>query len=253
MKKLIMKNILKYCFILCTFYGCNSEDANDCFQTAGTTIQQEFDVSSFNKIIVNERIELIVKDGAEQEIIVETGENLLNDVKVAVENNILILTNDNKCNFARDYGNTKITVTAPNLIELRNSSELPIRSEGVLTYPNLRIIADDFQSDFLNVGDFYLTVNNNSLNVVSNGISNFYIDGQTTDLTVGFFAGDSRFEGENLIATNVTVTHKSSNDMLVNPQSSISGNIFSIGDVISFNNPATIDVTEHYQGKLIFN
>ena len=151
-----MKNILKYCFILYIFYSCNSEDANNCFQTAGTTIQQEFDVSSFNKIIVNERIELIVKDGVEQEVIVETGENLLNDVKAIVENNTLILTNNNKCNFVRDYGNTKITVTTPNLIELRNSSELPIRSEGVLTYSNLRIIADDFQSDYLNVGDFYL-------------------------------------------------------------------------------------------------
>lgn len=41
--------------------------------------------------------------------------------------------------------------------------------------------------------------------------------------------------------------------MLVNPQVSISGNIYSLGDVISFNNPATIDVTEHYQGRLIFN
>ena len=248
-----MKNFFKYCFVLCIFYSCNSEDASNCFQTAGTTIQQEFDVATFNKIIVNERIELIIKQGVDQQVIVETGENLMNDIKVSIENNTLVLTNDNTCNFVRDYGNTKIFVTSPNLISIRNSSELAVRSDGILTYPTLLIVADDFESDYLNVGDFYLTLNNTTLNVTSNGISNFYIDGQTTNLTVGFFAGDSRFEGENLIASNVNITHKSSNDMLVNPQVSISGDIYSLGDVITFNNPATVDVTEHYQGKLLFN
>lgn len=248
-----MKNFLKYCFVLCIFYSCNSEDASNCFQTAGTTIQQEFEVATFNKIIVNERIELIIKEGVNQQVIVETGENLMNDIKVAIENNTLVLTNDNTCNFVRDYGNTKIFVTSPNLISIRNSSELAVRSDGILTYPTLLIVADDFESDYLNVGDFHLALNNNTLNVTSNGISNFYIDGQTTNLTIGFFAGDSRFEGENLIATNVIITHKSSNDMLVNPQVSIRGDIYSLGDVIAFNNPATIDVTEHYQGKLLFN
>jgi hypothetical protein len=248
-----MKNFFKYCFVLCIFYSCNSEDASNCFQTAGTTIQQEFDVATFNKIIMNERIELIIKQGVDQQVIVETGENLMNDIKVSIENNTLVLTNDNTCNFVRDYGNTKIFVTSPNLISIRNSSELAVRSDGILTYPTLLIVADDFESDYLNVGDFYLTLNNTTLNVTSNGISNFYIDGQTTNLTVGFFAGDSRFEGENLIASNVNITHKSSNDMLVNPQVSISGDIYSLGDVITFNNPATVDVTEHYQGKLLFN
>lgn len=248
-----MKNFLKYCFVLCIFYSCNSEDTSNCFQTAGTTIQQEFEVATFNKIIVNERIELIIKEGVNQQVIVETGENLMNDIKVAIENNTLVLTNDNTCNFVRDYGNTKIFVTSPNLISIRNSSELAVRSDGILTYPTLLIVADDFESDYLNVGDFHLALNNNTLNVTSNGISNFYIDGQTTNLTIGFFAGDSRFEGENLIATNVIITHKSSNDMLVNPQVSIRGDIYSLGDVIAFNNPATIDVTEHYQGKLLFN
>ncbi|MFT4684311.1 MAG: hypothetical protein ACI863_000912 [Flavobacteriales bacterium] len=248
-----MKNFFKYCFVLCIFYSCNSEDASNCFQTAGTTIQQEFDVATFNKIIINERIELIIKQGVDQQVIVETGENLMNDIKVSIENNTLVLTDDNTCNFVRDYGNTKIFVTSPNLISIRNSSELAVRSDGILTYPTLLIVADDFESDYLNVGDFYLTLNNTTLNVTSNGISNFYIDGQTTNLTVGFFAGDSRFEGENLIASNVNITHKSSNDMLVNPQVSISGDIYSLGDVITFNNPATVDVTEHYQGKLLFN
>ena len=40
--------------------------------------------------------------------------------------------------------------------------------------------------------------------------------------------------------------------MLVNPQESIRGSIRSVGNVISFNRPAEIDVQEDYKGKLIF-
>jgi len=248
-----MKKSIKYLLIITLFFSCDSEDAGNCFQTAGNSIQQEFTVSNFDKILINERIELIIKEGATQKVTVETGENLLNDIDIQVVNNELIATNNNTCNFVRGYGLTKVYITSPNIIKIRNSSELAVRSDGVLTYPTLNLIADDFQSDYLNIGDFHLSVNNTTLKITSNGISNFYIDGQTTNLTVGFYAGDSRFEGKDLIATNVNITHKSTNDMLVNPQAKIEGDIFSLGDVIAYNQPTIVDVTEHYQGKLIFN
>ena len=248
-----MKSYIKYLTIITLFFSCNSKNAGDCFQTAGTIIQQEFTVANFDKILINERIELIIKEGATQKVVVETGENLLNNIDIQVVNNQLITTNNNKCNFVRDYGLTKVYVTSPNITKIRNSSEQAVRSNGVLTYPSLKLVAEDFQSNYLNVGDFYLSVNNTQLTITSNGISNFYIDGQTTNLNVGFYAGDSRFEGKNLIATNVKITHKSTNDMLVNPQAKIEGDIFSLGDVIAFTQPAIVNVTEHYQGRLIFN
>ncbi len=248
-----MKKFLKILFIITLLWSCNSEDAPNCFQTAGNIIQQEITATSFDKILINERVELIIKEGAEQKIIVESGSNLINNVAVQVVNNQLIVIDNNNCNFVRDYGLTKVYVTSPNIIEIRNSSELPVRSDGILTYPTLLLLAEDFQSDFLNIGDFYISVNNTRLDITSNGISNFYINGQTTNLTVGFYAGDSRFEGKDLIATNVNITHKSSNDMLVNPQDKIEGAIFSLGDVIAYNQPALVDVTAHYHGRLIFN
>lgn len=248
-----MKNYITYFTIAILFFGCNSENTSDCFQTSGTIIQQEITVASFDKIVINERVELIIKEGNTQKVVVETGGNLLNDIDVQVVNSELVITNNNTCNFVRDYGLTKVYVTSPNITKIRNSSEFAVRSEGTLTYPSLLLLAEDYQSDYLNVGDFYISVNNTSLRITSNGISNFFIDGQTTDLNVGFFAGDSRFEGQNLIATNVKITHKSTNDMLVNPQSKIEGNIYSLGDVIAYNHPTTVAVTEHYLGRLIFN
>ncbi len=238
--------------LLSVIFGCDSESAPDCFKTAGTIVQEEVTVAGFDKILIYEGVELIIKEGTTQKVIVESGSNLIGNVSVEVSNNQLIAIDNNGCNFVRDYGLTKIIVTSPNIVEIRNSSEQSVSSEGTLNHPTLRLLAEDYESNYLNVGDFYITVNNNNLSVSANGISNFYINGQTTNLNVGFFAGDSRFEGKDLIATNVKVTHKSSNDMLVNPQVKIEGDIFSLGDVRAFNNPETIDVTEHYHGRLIF-
>lgn len=247
-----MKKLFYILLILTITSGCDSEDAPECFRTAGNIIQEEITLPSFDRILIHEGVELLIKEGDTQMVVVESGANLIGNVTVEVVNNQLIAKDNNGCNLVRDYGLTKIIVTSPNIVEIRNSSEQAVHSDGTLNYPTLRLLSEDYQSSFLNIGDFYVTINNTKLSITANGISNFYISGQTTNLNVGFFAGDSRFEGKNLIATNVNITHKSSNDILVNPQEKIEGDIFSLGDVRAFNQPAIIDVIEHYHGRLIF-
>jgi len=247
MKKMI------YIFILLLF-TCNSEDANDCFQTSGTIIQQEVTVTSFEKIYVNRDIELIIKDASEYKVIIETGENLINDVKAEVIGDELVLTDNNTCNYVRDYGITKIYIEAPNLTEIRTSTQYDISSDGFLNYDTLRLLSEDFtgNSEFT-VGDFRLSVNSQNLNIASNNLSFFYIEGAVENLVVGFFAGSSRFEGGNLVAQKINVFQRSSNDMVVNPIQSLTGELRGTGNLISVNDPPLVDVERFYTGQLIFN
>jgi len=83
-------------------------------------------------------------------------------------------------------------------------------------------------------------------------VSSFYITGQTENLYIGFFSGSGRFEGENLTAQNVEVFHRGSNNIIVNPQLSITGALYSTGDLVSVNRPETVEVEEFYTGRLIF-
>ncbi|WP_452226721.1 head GIN domain-containing protein [Lacinutrix cladophorae] len=247
-----MKNSL-YILITLLVFSCNSEDANDCFQKSGNVVQEEVLVSSFEKILVNRDVELILNQGLDFKVVIETGENLLNDVEAKVVANELQLTDKNTCNYVRDYGVTKVYVTAPNITEIRSSTQYDISSDGVLSYTALRLFSEDFSaSENFTVGDFKLTVNTQSLRVVGNNISSFYITGVTQDLYVGFFSGTGRFQGEDLIAQDVEVYHRGTNDVLVNPQASITGEIRSTGDVISFNQPVIVSVEEFYNGQLIF-
>ena len=245
----------KLVYIICIvfLFACNSENAGDCFQTSGSIIQKEVTVDVFEKILVNRDIKLVVKEDIDYKVVIETGKNLINDVKVKVVNNQLILNDDNTCNYVRDYGITTIYVSAPNITEIRSSTQYDILSEGVLNYNSLRLISEDFnEPETFTVGDFRIEVNSTNLNIVANGLSSFYISGTTENAFIGFYAGSGRFEGRNLIAQNVKVYHRGSNDMIVNPQLSLTGELLGTGNLISVNQPSIIDIEVVYTGDLIF-
>ena len=123
-----------------------------------------------------------------------------------------------------------------------------------LSYPNLSLISEDFNENTeFTVGDFRMSVNNQDLDIVSNNISSFYVNGTTENLSVRFFAGSGRFEGENLIAQNVEVSHRGSNDMIVHPIQSLTGILRGTGNVIAVNEPLLVDVERIYTGQLIFD
>ena len=246
-----MRKII-YLLVL-SFFACNSEDAYDCFQASGSLVQQEISVSDFESILVNRDIELIIKEAPVYKVTIETGENLINDVKAEVIGDQLVLTDNNSCNYVRDYGITKIYVEAPNLTEIRTSTQFEIASDGILNYNTLTLYSEDFnENNEFTIGDFRLTLNSENFKVVSNNLSFYYIDGVVETLFVGFYAGAGRFEGENLIAQNVTIYHRGSNDMVINPQQSLTGELRGVGDLISVNQPAFVDVERFYDGQLLF-
>ncbi len=247
-----MKKI-QYSILILLSFACNSEDANDCFQTSGTIIQQRFDVIPFSRILVNRDVELVLTEGPNFEVLIETGENLLNDVEVTVQDNQLQLTDNNTCNFVRDFGLTRAFVTAPNITEIRSSTQFDISSNGILNYENISLLSEDFNAPgSFTVGDFRLQINSSNLIVVSNGSSFFFIEGMVNALNVNFVGGSSRFEGRNLVAEDVSVFHRASNDIVINPQASVTGSIVNVGDVILVNTPPFVEVEERFRGRLIF-
>lgn len=248
MRKLI------YTLFAIILLSCNGENAPDCFQNAGDIIESSFDVEVFTKITVFPRVELIITDGPIQSVTVQTGEYLMSDIEVKVVDGRLELYNNNACNLTRDYGLTKVFVTTPNLTEIRNGSGLPVSSQGVLNYANLTLISEDNNQEdvFSTDGYFQLEIDCNGLNIIINNLSTVFLSGEVDNMFLGYYSGDARFEGRNLIAQNVTIFQRSSNDMIINAQQSLAGEIRSTGDVIVVNTPPIVDVEQLYTGQLIF-
>lgn len=246
-----MKKII-YILSLILLFGCNSENASDCFQSTGDIIQQEFQVSAFTEVTVFENVELFITQGAVQQVILETGTNLMNDVEAYVENGRLIVKDNNGCNLTRDYGITKAFVTTPNLTQIRNSSNLDVNSIGILNFEDLKLVSEDDSGNFYNVGNFNVALNCTDLFVVINNFTTSTISGTVENLRVNHASGDGRFEGRFLVAQNVRVYHRGTNDIIVNPQLSLTASLVSTGDVISVAIPENLDVTEQFDGRVIF-
>ncbi|MEC8884257.1 MAG: DUF2807 domain-containing protein, partial [Bacteroidota bacterium] len=162
-----MKNYLLLSFSFIFFLSCNSEKGLNCFQAEGERIEQEIPVEAFSKIIVEERLQLIVKQGETQKVVLATGENLVNDIEVSVTDGVLTLFNDNGCNLVRDYNISKVYVTTPELSEIRNASGYEVQSDGVLSFDSLTLTSEDVEEeDFYHKdGDFRLELDVNTLNI----------------------------------------------------------------------------------------
>lgn len=245
----------KYSIILLIFIllGCDT-DGWDCIKTAGDRIEEEVVVTPFSEIEVFHRVQLFIQQGSEQKVVLETGENLRNDISITVKDNKLILKNEASCNLFRDYEITKVYVTTPQLSVIRNSSGSTVKSIGALHFPELTLRSEDTSSDDVTHtnGDYELQLHVENLSIVANGYANYFISGTATTANVGLFSGDGRFEGANFVVQDFTFFHRSSNKMIVNPQQSLTGEIRSTGDVISVHQPPIVDVETYYTGTLIF-
>ena len=249
-----MKKLYVYIIIWVMVCACDGNNVIDCFQNAGDIVRQEVTLPEFSSITVFEKLNLVLRQGDTQLVEIETGEFLINEVFAEVEGDRLILRNENNCNFVRDFGITTIYVTSPNIEQVRSSTGLLISSDGVLNYPNLSLVSESFENPETDTtdGSFNIELASETVSIVTNGIAFFQLAGTATNFNITVAAGDSRIEAENLIADNVNLNHRGSNNIFVNPQERISGVIRGNGDVISNNRPPEIDIEELFNGRLIF-
>ncbi|MFC6098245.1 head GIN domain-containing protein [Flavobacterium qiangtangense] len=237
-------------FFLITLFSCDSENAPDCFQTSGTKISKEIAVENFDKINISQGIALIIKEGPETKVMIESGENLLNGITAEVVDNQLFLRNSNGCNWVRDYNDTKVYVTTPTLVNVYSSSQFGVKSDGILSFSVLSLQSGMF-SDTAS-GTFELHVNCGVLTIEDNKSSYFKLSGNTIDLGVNFYDGNARFDGSDLVAQNVHCFQRSSNDIIVKPVNKITGTLYSTGNIVLKNVPPIIEVTQLYQGHLVY-
>ena len=248
MRKIILHIVVFCSLILVTSCGISE----DCFKGNGNQITQTFPLENFTKIKVYDGVGLVVKEGPNYEVKVVTSDNIIDDLDVKLNSDMLIVKDNSTCNIARDYGQTTVYVTAPNLTEIHSKTDQDIRSDGVLNYADLKLFSIDI-SDGAGTGDFRLTLNCTNFYVESNNVSNFYITGFCENANIAFFWGDGIFYGENLVANNITFYHRGSNDVILFPINSISGDIYSTGNVVLKNRPLEVLINENFRGKVLFD
>lgn len=233
--------------------------SEDCFKGNGSRITQTFPLENFTKIKVYDGVGLVIKEGPNYEVKIETSDNIIDNLDVRLNGDMLVVKDNSTCNIARDYGQTIVYVTVPDEnsttliqeLEIHSKTDQKIQSEGTLHSPIIRLFSIDV-SDGAGTGDFNIEVDNGQLVVESNNVSNFYINGHANEMLLNFYFGNGRFYGENLEVEVIKIFQRGSNDMFVYPVQKIEGTIYATGDVILKNVPPIVDVEEVFTGRIIY-
>ncbi len=230
--------------------SCNSYNAQECFKTAGDSVLYNIPVSEFSSIRVGQGIELVIAEGTEQSVTVQTGSNIKEYITATVVDGELQLKNDVNCNWVRNYNNTTITVTTPVLTQIVTATQWNVRSAGVLHFPQLSILSGIFEES--SSATVNLEMDNQNLTIEDNQNLYCIITGHVENLNVNFYAGDARFDGRNLDATNVKVFHRSSNDIIVKATNEVTGTVYATGNLVFVNHPPTVNVSTTYTGRVVY-
>jgi len=249
-----MKKYFYILSLLLLFISC--EKPSECIESTGNTVIKTFSVNPFARIKVYRGIAVVITQGADYKVEVQTGSNIIDNISVDQQGDQLIFKDNTSCNWLRDYGQTTVYITTPTLSEIYSKTDRDISSNGVLTFPKIRLLALNVDGDGENAagtGDFHFSIDNSQLEIQNNDVARYYISGTTTDAILDFWAGDGRIEAGDLTAQTIEVYHRGSNDMIVKPLQSITGKMVSTGDIILKNNPPVVNVEQLYMGHVIYH
>jgi hypothetical protein len=244
----MIKKYILFVFVL-ILSSCGISE--DCIKNAGNPVTKEIAISDFDKIRVHSGISLVVKEGPNLKVTLQSGTNIIDNIEVTIQGDFLVVKDNSTCNWTRDFKAATVFVMAPNISEIHSKTEQDIYSDGTLDFPILRLFA--INENEAGTGDFYFNINNAQTVIETNHVSNFYISGNTEELLCNFYFGTGKFKGENFICQNIKIFQRGSNDMILKPMKSISGKILNTGKVILKNNPPIIDVEQLFSGQLILN
>jgi hypothetical protein len=217
--------------------SCNDANAPHCLKTTGDIQQYSIAIDDFTSIDVHNNIHVTIEQGMTQSVTLTTGTNMVDDITFEVIAGDLIIKDLNKCDWVRPYGNLHVHIVTPELSKIRSSGGGTITSKGILSFTEpLSLISEFYTADFI------LDIDMQRLRIVNNDLSNYYISGNVTDLDIGFYSGDGRFEGIDLTAENAIIFHRGTNDIRINATHSLTGEISKIGNVIYCIVPTIIDV-----------
>lgn len=219
----------------------------DLFKTTGKIITQKREVTGFNCIYLNDKIDLFLIQDSTFKVEVEAGTNLQSLIRTELDGETLKVHNDNRQNWVRGYKHkVKVYISAPYFKHIDNDGVGTIQSVNTITQ-NLITIRTS------NSGDLKLDVNTNTVLSSAHGNGDIYLTG-TTNSIESDFTGTNFLYAKDLKILNYVYLHDVSigHAYLTAPENGLMDiKIERDGNVYYTGNPTKINLTRIGKGDLI--
>jgi hypothetical protein len=232
--------------LLCIFIGCRKDHCLDCFKSSGKIKMEERALADFGKIVLSDRINLFIRQDSVNRVVVEAGANLLPGIVTKIENEILTIRDDNKCNWVRSYKkNINLYLYCRHLfmIDYKGAGDV----KGLNT-----IVSDSVEFNFWDgSGIISLDLQCRMVRVhLHTGPGDIELTG-TTQNALYYARGTGSIKCRNLISGYTYIDSKGTNDHYINCSNELFARISSSGNVYYTGHPGIINTEINAGGSLI--
>lgn len=133
--RLNLKHIIAFALSFFILNACQK----GCLTSTGKDMVSERASENFSHIQIYDNIDVVITQSNENRIQVKAGENIIDHIETSIENGVLIIRNNAKCNWMRSYTKkieVKIAVKQLYEIEMRGIGEISssnaIRSDSLM-------------------------------------------------------------------------------------------------------------------------
>lgn len=218
----------------------------DCFKDSGKTITVDRPTGAFNKIDLQNNVDLVVHFGNKYELKITAGANLVEGITTEIRDSVLFVKNENKCNWTRSFTNTyTVDITMIDLVNLVNNGS------GNVTFADT-LKTKEFVFDNWNASGVmnFLFDGERILTKIHTGTADVNISGKT-GLNYIWLFGYGQMNCKNLQADNAYVVNLGTGDCHVQAKNELYAEIEYIGNIHYTGNPSSITTKITGTGQLI--
>lgn len=207
----------------------------------GNVVKIEKEIGAFSELEVKGVFDIILTQGDNEKIEIETDENLIDIVSVVNENNRLII-DFKKGKRVRKSTKFNIYVTLKDLTSIEMEGVGDLKNNGILNLKTLTLINTG-------VGDVDLNINSSILNINNSGVGDVNLLGSASHLIIDN-SGVGDIQAESFKAKDVKLNNSGVGDAIVYASENINITAGGVGDVEFYGSPQQKHISKGGVGKV---
>lgn len=243
-----VERIILMVIALLILYSCDKENAPECLQTKGDHGSLAYlPTEAITEIILYDNIGVNLKNSGNEgsSFTLSGGENLLNDISFELENGVLTITNDNKCNWSRKY--------SPFLLNIQSNS-----LRRIYNYGSEGVVMENFNSSHFvfeqesSLADNYLDFIGGELTVNFHSSAGFAELTGTSENLFLYANGLSSIDGSGILSPSILANNSGRTNIMTAPTDYMYAYIGGSGSVLYNNLSASITAEIVGSGELVY-
>jgi hypothetical protein len=241
----MVKNNRIFYFIFLTFLFTECKKPG-CLGNSGNIISIKKSLASFDQLIVNDDINIILKQDSVEEVQIDAPENIQPNITTIISDNILTINNNTDCRWLRNP-DKKINL----YLSFKDLKRIDYRGSGNITNTDtLRLDALQVESN-TGAGNIELTVNNRYTgSYIFKENAEIILHGKS-ESCYSYTNARGKINFKDFIANNMVIEYGGLADTYINVTSTLDAIIYYKGNLFLKGNPAITRSDYYSSGRII--